>query len=245
MTKKELVIFDLDDTLVDTSDVYYRARNCFLAALVACGIDRELGLRTFEEIETSHMAQYGFAPERYGRSMIVTYETLAASSGILVCEETLARINKCARIVIDECPKLIEGAVELLRWASEHYQLCLLTRGIPDLQVKKIETVGISRFFSHVEVVGRKDGSVISRLITDQNFTPNSTWVVGDSIKSDINPGLEAGANCILYLYTHGVYQWMQEYGVKPTGPFYLANTLTQIRDILECPRRFKLVTEI
>jgi len=110
--------------------------------------------------------------------------------------------------------------------------------------------MSIGEWFEKLVFGGRKSlyPTAVARsgaLVRDQNFTPNSTWAVGDSIKSDIDPGLEAGTNCILYLYTHGVYQWVQEYGVQPIGPFYLANSLPQIRAILECPRRFKLVTEI
>jgi putative hydrolase of the HAD superfamily len=245
MTDTRLAVFDLDDTLVDTSDVYYRARTCFLAVLAACGIDPELGLRTFEAVDTSHMEQYGFAPDRYGRSMAATYERLAAHFGVQVRKDVAARINDCGRMVIDECPKLIEGAVQLLHWASEHFELCLLTRGLPALQIKKIETTGLSGFFSDVEVVRQKDVRVILQLISDRGSTPDSTWVIGDSIKSDINPGIEAGANCILYLYAHSVYQWTQEYGAEATGPFYLARTLAQVRDVLECPSRFQQVTRI
>lgn len=90
-----------------------------------------------------------------------------------------------------------------------------------------------------------KDTQAIAQLIQEQGFSPSSAWIIGDSVKSDINPGIGAGAKCILYLYTHDEYQWIQEYGVKPVGPFYLATTLHEVRRILESPGDFTPVTAI
>jgi putative hydrolase of the HAD superfamily len=233
---KSLLIFDLDDTLVDTSEVYYRARSCFLQALAEAEIDPVVALRAFEDIEVSHIQEYGFAPERYGRSMRVTYERMAGDLGTVVSREILGRIDECARIIITECPKLIEGAVNLLEWAATRYELCLVTRGISHLQLRKVAETSIAKFFRRTEVVTKKDSHVLRRLMDEEGFAPNCTWVIGDSVKSDVNPGLEAGARCILYLYTHPSYVWEQEYGVVAKGPFYVARTLGEVREILERP---------
>lgn len=91
----------------------------------------------------------------------------------------------------------------------------------------------------------QEDDGVIPGIIREVVFTPSDTWVVGDSITSDINPANRVGARCILYLYTHDSYHWEQEYGVPAEGPFYLARTLSDVRHILEAPERFTPVTVI
>lgn len=236
------MIFDLDDTLVDTSDVYYRARTCFLDVLRRVGIAPNLALKRFEEIESSHIAEYGFAPERYGKSMQVTYDMLARECGLSAREDIKKRLEECGRIVIEECPQLIDGALEVLDWASKRYEMCLVTRGIADLQLRKTARVGISQYFKRIEVVAQKDADVLRRIIEKEGSAPSATWVIGDSIKSDINPAVEVGARCILYLYTHASYHWQQEYGDIPKGPFYVAKTLPEIRDIIEAPEHFTMV---
>lgn len=159
--------------------------------------------------------------------------------------DTLAQINSCGQIVLEQYPHLIDGAFPLLDWASRHFELCLLTRGVVQLQMSKVEHVGISKYFRHIEVVNEKNCYTVSRLIETMGMTPSTTWVIGDSVKSDVNPGVEAGAKCILYVYTHHSYRWEQEYGTAAKGPFYKADKLMDIRKILESPEHYKMVTEI
>ncbi len=63
-------------------------------------------------------------------------------------------------------------------------------------------------------------------------YSPEKTWIIGDSIKSDINPGVETGANCFLYVYHHHKYSWLQEYGCTPIGPFYKVKSLAEIEPV-------------
>jgi len=246
MKNDELLIFDLDDTLVDTSEVYYRARRRFLEVLGKNEIDTDMAVKMFEEIDSSHIERFGFSPERYGMSMLVTYETIAKKKGVRRSEETIKKIKSCGRMVLKEYPELIGEARELLGWASENFILALLTRGIYELQMKKIDHVGISKYFRCIEVVKEKNGLTVNRLIDRVGMKPASTWVIGDSIKSDVNPGIEAGTKCILYFYTHHSYRWEQEYtGSQAKGPFYKANGLLEIKEILKSPKDFEMIRSL
>ncbi len=243
MVRDKLLIFDFDDTLVDTSDVYYRARKCFLKVLKENGIDPDEGVKMFEEVDSSHIKRFGFSPDRYGRSMLVTYDSIAKDKQLQKSKKAIKKINSCGRLIFEEYPKLINGAHELLGWASENFILALLTRGIYELQIEKIKYVGISKYFRCIEVVKDKNRLTVQRLIDSLEMKPADTWVIGDSIKSDINPGIEAGAKCILYLYTHHSYRWEQEYtGTKAKGPFYKATNLIEIKEILKSTKDFRMI---
>jgi putative hydrolase of the HAD superfamily len=109
----------------------------------------------------------------------------------------------------------------------------------------RFECTGISRYFKRIEVVPQKDADVLRRVTGEEGASPSTTWVIGGSIKSDINPALEVGAKCVLYLYTHASYRWLQEYGDAPKGPFYVAKALAEIRDIIESPARFTMVATL
>src|ERR1700724_1235560 len=129
MRHEQLIVFDLDDTLVDTSDLYWRTRTAFvklIEPLVESNPDQIVD--TFEDIDSVHIKQDGFIPTRYLKTMLKTYENLKAP-GSGKNESVLRAIEDCARVITTEFPKPIDGARELLDWASPRFDLALITRG--------------------------------------------------------------------------------------------------------------------
>lgn len=237
---QHLMVFDLDDTLVDTSHVYHRARQRFVSLLSRMGAPADEVRCEFELIDAANMKHLGFAPERYGRSMLATYQHFRCLKKVDLCDEE--RIRQCGDLILTRLPRLIDGARELLEWASPRYRLVLYTRGDPVLQRRKIDRVGIAGFFEDVVVTSAKTASELLDIIARNGSSPPSTWVIGDSIRSDINPGVEAGARCILYRYAHPSYIWQQEYGASATGSFYLVSELAEIPAVVSAPEEFHLV---
>ncbi len=239
--KTELIIFDLDDTLLDTSDVYWRARSKFANELSKYGLDSETIVKMFEEIDTLNMKHLGYSPYRYGKTMKDTYEHFISEHDLAADKDFLHQIDEWSAIVLNLMPKLIKDAEKLLTWASENYTLILITRGESFLQEKKISNSRLAKYFSRVQIVPRKNAEMFRTAMSEAGFTPDKTWVVGDSIKSDINPGIEAGAKCIFYSYQHKHYQWVQERGYAAMGPFYKAEHLLDVKNIIQSPSSFKM----
>jgi putative hydrolase of the HAD superfamily len=242
MRHEKLIVFDLDDTLVDTSDIYWRARTQFVEALALLGYEPNEVTEIFEEIDARHISMFGFVPERYGTSMVATYNHILEQHGHQPDLDVLRTIDSCGRVILDSIPKLIEDAELLLQWASKRFELVLLSRGEPLLQMKKLEYADLFRYFSEIKIVPDKNADTFRLLIGAAGYSPEMTWVIGDSIRTDINPGIEAGATCILYGYKHHSYHWRQEHGHSAIGPFYKAHTLKEVIDILEFPSSFEMV---
>jgi putative hydrolase of the HAD superfamily len=243
MKHEQLIIFDLDDTLVDTSDVYWRARTQFVNELAAQDLDPEEITELFEEIDSDHIKKFGFAPERYGRSMLATYEQILQRHNREAGPEILRVIESCGKAIVQSLPQLIDDAETLLAWASEHFELVLLTRGEFVLQMRKLEQAALSKYFSDVKVVADKDADTFRSVIKNAGYSPEKTWVIGDSIRTDINPGILAGAKCILYTYRHHSYHWRQEHGHAAVGSYYQADALKEVMSILRSPSSFKLIS--
>jgi putative hydrolase of the HAD superfamily len=244
--KRRAVIFDLDDTLVDTSHVYWLSRSAFLDTMVAAGFERSEVLGRFEEIDSRHILQQGYVPERYERSMLATYVELCSVENARPAPEVIAQIAVAGGIVRDVVPEIIPGAVELVEGARAlGYISVLLTRGIDVVQQRKLDTHALRHHFEFVEIVSKKDGDTIAGVIAKIGIQAEDCWVVGDSIKSDVNPAIQAGANAILYLYTHHSYYWRQEYGVRPLGTFYLARDLSEALQILASPAEAQRVSSL
>lgn len=242
---KKVIIFDLDDTLVDTSDVYWRARNCFVNELKKEGFEPGNIVEVFEEIDSVYMKTLGHAPERYTESMLATYKHLLEQKNAEIKEEALSRIRACGNIILEQLPQLISGSIELLEWTSQHFKLAILTRGDEQLQRRKLNHAGISKYFDLIKVVQMKDEESFFNIISEAGFRPEDAWIIGDSIKSDINPGIKIGASSILYLYSHHSYYWRQEYGLAAAGPFYLIYKLQAAIDILKSPSSFDRIHEL
>jgi putative hydrolase of the HAD superfamily len=244
MSYDQLIIFDLDDTLVDTSDVYWRARTLFVKELARTGWNPDEITELFEEIDAGNIKSFGFAPDRYGRSMRATYNHFLQQHNIPADPATLRTIESCGRVILESLPELIRDADILLKWASERCELALVTRGEPVLQTRKIEHTDLLHYFRVVKVVADKDADTFIQVIRDMGSTSEKTWVIGDSIRTDINPGVMAGAKCILYRYKHHSYLWRQEHGQAAVGPFYIAHSLREVINILQSPTSFRMVRE-
>lgn len=234
MGHTDLIVFDLDDTLLDTSDVYWSARTSFVEEMDMLGYPRELVVHLFEEIDADLMRTLAHAPHRYSQTMEAAYRQIAAHLGVPLSEDVEERIGEYGRIVMERMPVTLEGARELLTWASGKYDLALVTRGEPDLQRRKLTTAGMERFFEVVRVVDRKDAALFRSVIAELGHSPSSTWVIGDSLSSDIAPGLEIGARCILYEYWHPSYEWRQRHEVRVDGGFVRVTSLSDIPAVLQ-----------
>ena len=245
MNHNQLIIFDLDDTLVETSDVYWRARKSFVEVLQTEQFNSEMVIDVFEEIDSLNMEKLGFSPRRYMKSMLETYEKILLKYKRRSCNQTLDNIKSCGRIVLEQLPQPIEGARDLLEWASAHFKLAILTRGENEFQRRKLHYSSLLKYFNFVQVVTTKDSNKFAGVIKDAGFCSKDTWIIGDSIKSDINPGIELAAKCILYVYTHHTYYWRQEYGFPADGSFYMIYELNKAIDILKSPQSFEMVSEL
>lgn len=129
MSHNELLIFDLDDTLIDTSDVYWRARSAFVEKVVREGIDEKIVIKEFEKVDSINMKKYGFDPTRYEKSMLDTYKNLLGIKEHELSDETISYIKSCGRLILEYPFKLIDGAKDILEWASKRYKVAVITRG--------------------------------------------------------------------------------------------------------------------
>lgn len=239
MRKDKIIIIDLDDTLIDTSDVYWKTRNQLVKILESPKMQPNKIIDYFEINDTKNFKKYGVAPDRYKKSMLDTYKQFVDKGLTELNDETVSQIEIAGDLIQNEIPSLIEGAVELLEWIHKRYKLVLLTRGEKRLQLKKIEYHKIEQYFNKILVVNSKDSKLFKSIISELNVLPEETWIIGDSIKSEINPGTSVGANCIFYFYKHKEYLWKQEYTEIPIGSFYIVEHLPDIIKILSKPNLY------
>jgi len=210
----KLVIFDLDDTLINTSDVYYRCREDFLSFLIKInnGYNIEYLRNVFEDIDNKNIRFFGYTPWRYTYSMVEMYLNLVRKDHIKFAASYINQITQIGSRVINEIPPLMPGAKHVLSTLKKKgYSLALLTRGEQTLQRQKIIHHGLEENFIQIAVVSQKTKRVFQSLISELGVNAKKAWSIGDSPKWDIFPAREAGLNTLLVRYRHPAYEWAHE----------------------------------
>ena len=74
---------------------------------------------------------------------------------------------------------------------------CPVVKGNHDEQHDKLVRSGLAHLFSEVEVLPEKHADAYNALATRHGCEAASTWMIGNSPRSDINPALAAGLHAI------------------------------------------------
>jgi putative hydrolase of the HAD superfamily len=198
----ELVLVDFDDTLVDTGPRFQGARRDLLSLLLQSGFAAEAAYdMLFHQVDPGMRAQYGFGPRRMEPAFVETYRRLCRQHGV---EEDPAITERCAQIGRG-CygpPPAFDGALDALRrLAAAHRTVVYTQSGDMEYQLETVRGAGIIDIVTedHVRISDRKDAEVFRQILDAYGVSdPDAAWMIGNSIRSDINPALEAGANAIL-----------------------------------------------
>jgi len=106
-------------------------------------------------------------------------------------------IGGFAHAIAEHPVEILLGVPETLQYLSERHHLMLLTKGAITEQSGKVERSGLKDYFFAVEIVAEKDVATYRNIATKYELPGDSTWMVGNSPKSDINPALAAGLNAV------------------------------------------------
>lgn len=207
----ELVLVDFDDTLVNTGPRFQNARRSLIALMQEAGFDEELARRTlFDEVDPGMRARFGLGPKRMEPAFIETYRHLCELHGQRPDEDLLRRAGELGRSCYGP-PPAFEGALDALRRLSMVHPTVVYTQsGDLEYQLSCVRGSGIIDIIneSRVHICERKDADTFRRTVASYGVIDvAAAWMVGNSMRSDINPALEAGANAIL-VETHDPWEY-------------------------------------
>lgn len=197
-------IFDYDDTLAwnqhDYSYAQLRFLNWVLDRLGHEAPDLPSLLNKSVDIDKSAVKTMGFSMERFPTSMRETYKEVCNASGIEIKPEDLEMAYNIGLLAFDENrwrqQGLVPGARETLEFLLEQGdELILLTKGDLTVQKKKLAATNCLRFFNEKYIVPNKNKECLQMVVRDRD--KSKVWHVGNSIRSDVMPAIEAGINMI------------------------------------------------
>ncbi len=162
------------------------------------GFKKEETLAKLDEIDIKNIRQYGFVKERYPYSLGETYEFFSQKNGEKVNSDLKKKIEELGWQVFRQIPELVDGVYQVLDILKQKYFLILATLGDPQVQENKLRLTGLTKYFSVVYVLRYKNVEEYRNILTEHKLDKKDTWIVGNSVRSDLNPGLKLGLNCIL-----------------------------------------------
>ena len=188
------LLFDGDDTLWANNHHFERAIERF-CALVVGGAWTEQAVRDeLDRVEEAAWHRGGAGKDAFGRNM------REAATGMVAPDRlpaVLAAVDAIVREMETSEVALMPDVVPTLEDLGRSHVLGIVTRGDPAEQWAKIDGSGISHRFTHIEVVRDKDEATYRRLVAAWALDPATTWMIGNSPRSDILPARAAGLRAV------------------------------------------------
>jgi FMN phosphatase YigB (HAD superfamily) len=188
MRAPAMILFDLDDTIADTSGtILLAAEQTAVRALVEYGLraDYETGWRALREIRDASPGAR-FLPALVDRFGADDPEVCLAA----------AREAFFARLPEKIGP--VPGAYDVLADLRERdIVLHLVTFGVPEAQATKVRVLRLEEWFESVHVVPLFDGpdktAVFRDLLAASGLPADRVWVVGDRPPGEVKSGNALG----------------------------------------------------
>ncbi|RMH41181.1 MAG: HAD family hydrolase, partial [Alphaproteobacteria bacterium] len=182
--------FDADDTLWH-NERYFRMTEARLAALLADHAPADEVFRRLTEAERRNIGRYGFGIKGFVLSQI---ETALEVTEDAVPGRVIREIIEAGKEMLAHPIELLPDAADTVRALAGRYRLVLITKGDLLDQERKLAQSGLGEWFDAVEIVSEKTPEVYIRAFMRHGDGPERAVMVGNSLRSDVVPAIEAGA---------------------------------------------------
>jgi len=181
--------FDADDTLWQNEQFFRLTERRFAGMLAEHGEAEHISARLLEAARRN-LAVYGLGIKGFTLSMI---ETAIEISGGRVPGSVIAEILAAGREMLSHPIEPLPHARETVEKLAGAYRLVLITKGDLFDQERKLAQSGLGDLFDAVEIVSDKSAATYARIFSHHGDGPDKSMMVGNSLKSDVVPVIDAG----------------------------------------------------
>ncbi len=194
----QTLLIDADDTLWENNVYFERAIAAFIGYLNHRTYSPTEVRTALNAVEHETILSHGYGLTSFTRSLVTCYERLSTET---VTDEKRERIRGFAQAIADQEIELLPGVAETLAELSARHHLILMTKGNHAEQADKLAHSGLAPLFAAVEIVKEKDPATYHAVIARHELKPHTSWMIGNSPKSDINPALAAGLHAVFLFH--------------------------------------------
>ncbi|WP_244672960.1 HAD family hydrolase [Mesorhizobium sp. 131-2-1] len=217
--------FDADDTLWQNEQFFRLTERRFAGLLAEHGEAEQISARLLEA-ERRNLAVYGFGIKGFTLSMIETAIEISAGR---VPGSVVAEILAAGREMLSHPIEPLPHARETVEKLAGAYRLVLITKGDLFDQERKLAQSGLGDLFDAVEIVSDKSAATYARIFSHHGDGPERSMMVGNSLKSDVVPVIDAGGWGV---HVPHELTWVLEHVEPPKA----APRFRQIADLGELP---------
>jgi putative hydrolase of the HAD superfamily len=182
--------FDADDTLWHNERFFKLSEQRFTELLAHYAEGGRIAARLLEA-ERRNLEFYGYGIKGFTLSMVETaIEVTNGAVPATVIREILDVGRELLRHPIEPMPHVHETLTAL----HGHYRLIMITKGDLFDQERKLAQSGLGELFDAVEIVSEKAPATYDRIFRRHAHGPERAMMVGNSLKSDVVPAIEAGS---------------------------------------------------
>ena len=190
----QTLLIDADDTLWENNIYFERAIARFISFLNHHAFSPEQVREVLNDVERECIVTHGYGLHSFAHALVATFERLSVHP---VTPELSAQVRSFAASIENHPIEFISEVPETLEYLSARHRLILVTKGNFPEQSGKVERSGLKDLFASVEIVAEKNAAIYTNVVEKHGLTHDSTWMVGNSPKSDINPALAAGLHAV------------------------------------------------
>ena len=204
----EIIAFDADDTLWHNEHFYSETKKKFEKIISKyTGNDRRVDY--LDKLEEKNIAYYGYGIKSFTLSMIEAAIEMTAGN---ISGKDIHLILQLSKEMLDQELLLLDGVEETLSTLSERVPLMIITKGDLFEQHRKVLRSGIADYFEYIEVVAEKTVDVYRALMHRYRITPEHFLMIGNSLRSDIQPLVQLGAQAVYVPYAT---TWAHEFKLE------------------------------
>ena len=231
MIHYDLIALDADDTLWHNERLYEATQAGLAELLAPYGIDVPILNEHLFKTETGNISLFGYGIKSFTLSMIQA--AIELTDGKIAARDVMG-ILSLAKAQLTAPVELLDHVAETTAKLAQFHRLMMVTKGDLLDQERKLTRSGLGQYFHTIEVISDKTVETYARLFKNHGLESERVLMVGDSIRSDIQPILELGGTAVYIPYQ---VTWQHEAGDVPasgTLRFYQLDHFGQLPALLE-----------
>lgn len=230
MENIKTIAFDADDTLWVNEPIFTNTRLKFEEILSSyISFDESLEKELYA-VESRNLKLFGYGIKGFTLSMI---ESALELTDYRINGKDIERVIQLGKEMLEHPVEVLPHVDEVLDILENHYRLMIITKGDLWDQESKIARSGLIRYFDMVEIVSEKDAKTYSQVLKRNKIQIGEFLMVGNSLKSDILPIVELGAQAVhIPFYDTWAHEVINKSEIKDV-PYKEMSSITELLDFL------------
>lgn len=199
--KYKILFVDIDDTLLD----FQKSEEIAIRKLLSKYINNltEDIVKDYKQINVNYWKMFERGEIEREALLIARFKDLFEKYNCFV--EDYSKINEEYFSILSSVPIELDGAYEFLEKVFKDMKIYAITNGVKRVQTKRLSMVNITKFFEKIyisEEVGfqKPEQQYFDYVLKDLGYpNKNDIVILGDSLTSDIQGGINCGIDTIWF----------------------------------------------